>query len=37
MGHEIPDQQGFFPKLPIHKDGSRWVYWAEEIEEVKLD
>lgn len=27
--------QGFFPELPTHKDGSRWVYWAEEIEEEK--
>jgi hypothetical protein len=35
MGREILDQQGLYPELPTHKDGSRWVYWAEEIEEVK--
>lgn len=32
MGREILDEQGFFPELPVHRDGSRWVYWAEEIE-----
>jgi DNA-binding transcriptional ArsR family regulator len=32
MGREILDEQGFFPELPTHQDGSRWVYWAEEIE-----
>lgn len=32
MGREILDEQGFFPELPVHPDGSRWVYWAEEIE-----
>jgi DNA-binding transcriptional ArsR family regulator len=35
MGREILNEQGFFPELPSHKDGSRWVYWAEEIENVK--
>ena len=34
-GREILNEQGFFPELPTHKDGSRWVYWAEEIEDVK--
>jgi transposase-like protein len=24
-------EQGYFPELPEHPDGSRWVYWAEEI------
>jgi DNA-binding transcriptional ArsR family regulator len=37
MGREILDEQGFFPELPTHKDGSRWVYWAEEIEDVKSE
>ena len=32
QGHEVLDEQGFFPKLPVHRDGSRWVYWAEEVE-----
>jgi DNA-binding transcriptional ArsR family regulator len=32
LGREILDQQGFFPPLPAHRDGSRWVYWAEEEE-----
>jgi DNA-binding transcriptional ArsR family regulator len=32
MGRQILDEQGFFPELPQHRDGSRWVYWAEEIE-----
>ncbi len=32
LGREILDEQGFFPELPTHRDGSRWVYWAEEIE-----
>jgi DNA-binding Lrp family transcriptional regulator len=35
MGREILNEQGFFPELPEHKDGSRWVYWAEEIENTK--
>ena len=35
MGREILDEQGFFPELPTHKDGSCWVYWAEEIEDTK--
>jgi DNA-binding transcriptional ArsR family regulator len=35
MGREILNEQGFFPELPAHKDGSRWVYWAEEIENIK--
>ncbi len=37
MGREVLDEQGFFPDLPTHKDGSRWVYWAEEIEDTKPD
>jgi DNA-binding transcriptional ArsR family regulator len=32
LGREVLDEQGFFPELPRHQDGSRWVYWAEEIE-----
>jgi DNA-binding transcriptional ArsR family regulator len=32
MGRRILDEQGFFPELPSHRDGSRWVYWAEEVE-----
>ena len=32
VGHQVLDEQGFFPELPVHRDGSRWVYWAEEIE-----
>jgi hypothetical protein len=32
LGREILDEQGFFPELPTHRDGSRWVYWAEEVE-----
>jgi DNA-binding transcriptional ArsR family regulator len=32
VGRQILEQQGFFPELPEHKDGSRWVYWAEEFE-----
>ena len=35
MARDILAEQGFFPELPVHKDGSRWVYWAEEIDEVK--
>ena len=31
-GRRILDGQGFFPELPVHRDGSRWVYWAEEVE-----
>lgn len=30
VGREVLDQQGFFPQLPAHPDGSRWVFWAEE-------
>jgi hypothetical protein len=26
----VLDEQGFFPELPEHRIGSRWVYWAEE-------
>jgi predicted transcriptional regulator len=31
--------QGYFPALPEHPDGSRWVYWAEEIsiEDTKIE
>jgi DNA-binding transcriptional ArsR family regulator len=32
VGRDVLDEQGFFPDLPAHRDGSRWVYWAEEIE-----
>jgi predicted ArsR family transcriptional regulator len=32
LGRQVLDEQGFFPELPTHRDGSRWVYWAEEIE-----
>jgi len=32
LGHKVLDEQGFFPELPVHRDGSRWVYWAEEVE-----
>jgi predicted transcriptional regulator len=32
MGRGILDEQGFFSELPLHGDGSRWVYWAEEAE-----
>jgi hypothetical protein len=32
LGRRILDEQGFFPELPLHPDGSRWVYWAEETE-----
>jgi DNA-binding transcriptional ArsR family regulator len=32
LGREVLDKQGFFPELPEHRDGSRWVYWAEEVE-----
>lgn len=32
MGRQVLDEQGFFSELPTHRDGSRWVYWAEEIE-----
>ncbi len=32
MGRELLDEQGFFAALPEHQDGSRWVYWAEEVE-----
>ena len=34
-GRSILDEQGFFPELPTHKDGSRWVYWAEEFEDTE--
>jgi hypothetical protein len=37
MGREILDEQGFFPDSPLHRDGSRWVYWAEEIELKELN
>jgi DNA-binding transcriptional ArsR family regulator len=32
IGRSLLDEQGFFPELPEHRDGSRWVYWAEEIQ-----
>jgi biotin operon repressor len=32
LGRAILDDQGFFSELPLHRDGSRWVYWAEEVE-----
>jgi predicted ArsR family transcriptional regulator len=32
IAREVLDEQGFFPELPTHRDGSRWVYWAEEID-----
>lgn len=32
LGRVVLDEQGFFPELPTHQNGSRWVYWAEEIE-----
>jgi DNA-binding transcriptional ArsR family regulator len=32
LGRQILDEQGFFSELPEHRDGSRWVYWAEEID-----
>jgi DNA-binding transcriptional ArsR family regulator len=32
LGRQVLEEQGFFPELPTHPDGSRWVYWAEEIE-----
>jgi DNA-binding transcriptional ArsR family regulator len=32
LGRRILDEQGYFPELPTHRDGSRWVYWAEEVE-----
>ncbi len=25
-------ERGYFPEVPVHQDGSRWLYWAEEIE-----
>ena len=31
MARDVLDEQGFFPRLPVHPDGSRWLYWAEEI------
>lgn len=31
MARQILEEQGFFPELPLHRDGSRWVYWAEEV------
>ncbi len=34
MARDILNEQGFFAELPKHKDGSRWVYWAEEIENI---
>ncbi len=35
MAREILVEQDFFAELPKHKDGSRWVYWAEEIEDIR--
>jgi DNA-binding transcriptional ArsR family regulator len=32
LGRQILDEQGYFLELPTHRNGSRWVYWAEEIE-----
>jgi DNA-binding MarR family transcriptional regulator len=32
LARNVLDQQGYFPELPAHRDGSRWVYWAEEVE-----
>ncbi len=34
-GRDVLDEQGYFSELPVHKDGSRWVYWAEEVEDIK--
>ena len=32
MGRQALNRQGYCPALPEHRDGSRWVYWAEEVE-----
>jgi len=32
MGRAVLDQQDFFADMPTHRDGSRWVFWAEEVE-----
>ena len=37
LARDTLDEQGFFAELPVHKDGSRWVYWAEEIENVESE
>jgi hypothetical protein len=37
MGRQILAEQGYFAQLPEHRDGSRWVYWAEEIELEETD
>ncbi|MCP4023667.1 MAG: ArsR family transcriptional regulator [Desulfobacteraceae bacterium] len=37
MAREVLDEQGYFAELPTHKDGSRWVYWAEEIENIQTN
>ncbi|MGD8758837.1 MAG: winged helix-turn-helix domain-containing protein [Anaerolineales bacterium] len=31
MARDILNERGFFPEIPVHGDGSRWLYWAEEI------
>ncbi len=36
-GRKILDEQRFFPDVPVHKDGSEWLYWAEEIDDVTTD
>jgi len=32
QGRQTLVEQGFFRELPRHKDGSRWTYWAEEMD-----
>jgi len=32
QGRQTLAEQGFFRELPTHKDGSRWTYWAEEMD-----
>ena len=31
-GRQVLEEQGFFPELPRHKNGSQWTYWAEEMD-----
>jgi DNA-binding transcriptional ArsR family regulator len=32
LARQVLGKQGYFPGLPAHRDGSRWVYWAEEVQ-----
>jgi hypothetical protein len=36
LARERLEADGDLPPWPVHDDGSRWVWWAEEAEETKV-